>query len=155
MFNNPGTLFSLRESTEQLTIVDEINWILKEKDIEILRNLFLFTVNDIQQQQQQQKSNKEAIELSEVYKKMELELEGCCCCYHNLPIDMQLIHQNYLLPQGLVEIVNCNKVKITDKGIRRCEQITRTDQALWQETVRRLNISRFATFNNTLLTQDK
>jgi hypothetical protein len=87
-------------------------WILREKDIEILRNLFLFTVDDIQQQQQ--KSNKEAIELSEVYKKMELELEGCCCCCHNLPIDMQLIHQNYLLPQGLAEIVNWSKLQIKE-----------------------------------------
>jgi hypothetical protein len=33
-----------------LTIEDEINWILKEKDIEILRNVFLFTLNDIQQE---------------------------------------------------------------------------------------------------------
>jgi hypothetical protein len=141
-----------KNKIKERTIVDELNWILKEKDIEILRNLFLFTLNDIQQQQ---KSNKEPVELSEVYKRMELELGEGCCCYYNLPIDIQPIYQNYLQPQGLIEVVNCNKVKITDKGRRRCEQITRTDQALWQETVRRLRSSRFATFNNPLLQQDK
>jgi hypothetical protein len=139
----------LRESLGYLTIIDEVNWILKEKDIEILRNVFLFTINDIQQQE----SSKEAVELSQVYKRMELELEGSS--YNILPEAMHPIHQNYLQPQGLIEVVNCNKVKITDKGRRRCEQITRTDQALWQETVRRLRSSRFATFNNPLLQQDK
>jgi hypothetical protein len=109
---------------------------LKEKDIEILRNVFLFTLNDIQQQE----SNKEAVELSQVYKRMELELEGSS--YYILPEAMHPIHQNYLQPQGLIEVVNYNKVRITDKGRRRCGQITRTDQALWQETVRRLRSSR-------------
>jgi len=144
MFNNQRTLFFLGESIEYLTSVDELNWILKQKDIEILRNLFLFTLNDIQQQ----KSNKESVELSEVYKKMALELGEGCCCYYNLPVDMQPIHQNYFQPQGLIEVADCNKVRITDKGRRRCEQITRTNQALWQETVRRLNISRIGTSHN-------
>jgi len=97
------------------------------------------TLNDIQQQQE---CNKEAVDLSQVYKRIELELEGSS--YYILPEAMQPIHQNYLQPQGLIEVVNCNKVRITDKGRRRCEQITRTNQALWQETVRRLNISTFA-----------
>jgi hypothetical protein len=57
------------------------------------------------------------VEFSEVYKKMQLELEEACC-YNSLFVDMQSIHQNYLQPQGLVEIVNCNKVRITDKGRR-------------------------------------
>jgi hypothetical protein len=57
-------------------------------------------LNDIQQQE----SNKEAVELSQVYKRMELELEGSS--YYILPVDMQPIHQNYRTKYILFQYIN-------------------------------------------------
>ena len=105
---------------------DELRRLLNENEIELLRNTFLRTLKDMQ-------ANEESIAFSAVFEKMGLGV-------YNLPVAMRIIIQDNLLPQGLIEVTN-DKVKITDKGKRRCDQIRQTDETMWQETLKRLSKS--------------
>jgi hypothetical protein len=108
-----------------MTTDDEIRRILNDKDVEIIRNRFLCALKDLDE------NRNRSVEFSRVYEKMGLKA-------YNLPLAMSTIIQDYLLPQNLIEIDD-DKVKITDKGGHRCDQIRHTHELEWKETMNRLN----------------
>jgi hypothetical protein len=73
----------------------------------------------------------ENFRFTEVYDRMGLGT-------YYLPLAMRVIIEEHLLPQQLIEITN-ERVRITNTGRLRCEQIRRIAYAEWQETLRRLH----------------
>jgi hypothetical protein len=80
----------------------ELRKVLNQRDIDLLTERFLSTLKNLQ-------LGSNPVELSRVYEKMELGA-------YNLPIAMQFILQEYLIPRQAVEVID-NKVRITPEVV--------------------------------------
>ncbi|MFL6472992.1 MAG: hypothetical protein ACJ704_09900 [Nitrososphaeraceae archaeon] len=104
---------------------DEIRKILNDEDIERLRKRFLCSLKDMDN------NANNSYDFDQVYDRM--GLGG-----YTLPLAMRIVIQDYLLPQGLIQI-DGERVRITETGRHRCDQFRHTDDQEWRETMRRMD----------------
>jgi hypothetical protein len=103
---------------------EQLRKILNNQDIELLTERFLSTLKDLQ-------SGSDPVELSRVYEKMGLGA-------YNLPIAMQFIIQEYLIPRRAVKVID-NKVKITPKGETHPERMTDVDDKSMEKILQKIS----------------